>query len=989
MKTIRGRLAAAIAALAAALAPCAIAAAGAARDTPAALLLGAYQHTEWKTEDGIPADIQDMAQTPDGWLWIGTGNGVFRFDGVRFERAPGALGQARALALFAAPNGDLYVGLYMGGLMVLHPDGRVEDIPGADGPTLGPLGSFEMDGDGSLWAMGSAIYRWDGKRWHTVDDDQAWYDSPTGSILLAPDGTMWAAYDKGVKRFDRASGRFVLVDRRGGSLSLAPDGSVWILPFRGAQAERLSAPVGAGARPARFNPSGSRFAGLFDAGGTLWKLNCPEAVCLRAAQPGADALHAAPPGALPLSGVESHHILEDREGNVWVATERGLDRFRPARLQQSGLARSTTRMSIAADAEGRIWAADARTGTLWELGAGRLPQTVPGAPVSMVVPGHDGSVLLAGQRSIWRQAGGRRSAIALPPGADGKPRDRTLLVMADDGRILWAAAPDMGLNGWDGQRWRPSAELGMTDKLYMLIPGRRGQMWLARAGGELVFYDNGKRTHYDAAALGNLTGIFPGDEIVVGGDRGVGVLVDGRIRQLHAADPEVLRGVSGQAVTPDGDRWFNGAAGVVHVRAADWRRALAAPDAPLRYELFGPGDGYPGRAQVEGARPSARSADGRLLWFMGTEGIAVLDSAAIRRNGVRPQPRVEAVLAPRGASAAAPAGEVVVAPGAERIGIRFTAPSLRMPERVRFAYRLDGFDGGWQDSGARRMVEYTALPPGAYVFRVRAYNEDGLASAEDATVALRIAPTLAQSTWFRALLGALLLALAVLLYRYRVRYLTARLGERLRVKAAERERIARTLHDSFLQSLQAVLMRLDAAAARLTDTAARRELETIRAHANDALVEGRGHLQELRARDLVELDEAIGRSLEQLRATVPGVAFTLRVQGERRPLVAAVEEEAGDIAREALRNAAAHAGARTIHVILGYGKRALTVSVADDGAGLPEEVAQSGGRPGHWGLAGMRERAERIGGLLAVDSQPGHGVTVRLAVPARRAYRER
>ena len=985
MKTIRRRLAAAMVVLAGMLALCAGARAG--QDTPPAILLGAYQHSEWKTEDGIPADIQDMAQTRDGWLWIGTGSGVFRFDGVRFERAPGALGQARALALFAAPNGDLYVGLYMGGLMVLHPDGRIEDVPGADGPTLGPLGSFEMDADGSLWAMGSAIYRWDGKRWHTVDDDQAWYDSPTGSILLAPDGTMWAAYDKGIKRFDRASGRFVLVDKRGGSLSLAPDGSVWILPFRGAQAERVAAPVGAGARPARFNPSGSRFAGLFDAKGNLWKLNCPQALCLRAAQPGADVLRAAPPGALPLSGVESHHILEDREGNVWIATERGLDRFRPARLQQAGLSRSTTRMSIAADGEGRIWAADARTETLWELRAGRLPEAVAGPPVTMVVPGADGSVLLAGRRSIWRQGRGQRAEIPLPPGADGKPRDRTLLVMADDGRILWAAAPDMGLNGWDGQRWRPSAELGMTNKLYALIPGRRGQMWLGRAGGELVFYDNGKRTHYDAAALGNITGIFPGDEIVVGGDKGFGVLAGGRIRQLRTDDPEVLRGVSGQVLTPDGDRWFNGVAGVVRVRAEDWRRALAAPDTLLRYELFGPGDGYPGRAQVEGNRPSARSADGRLLWFMGTEGIAVLDSAAIRRNEVRPQPRVQAVLTAAGALA--PDGEVGIAPGAGRIGIRFTAPSLRMPERVRFEYRLDGFDRGWQDNGARRMVEYTALPPGAYVFRVRAYNEDGLASADDASVALRIEPTLAQSAWFRALLGALLLALLVALYRYRVRYLTARVSERLRVKTAERERIARTLHDSFLQSLQAVLMRLDAAAARLTDTSARRELETIRAHANDALVEGRGHLEELRARDAVELDGAIGRSLEQLRATAPDVEFILRVQGERRPLDQAVAEEVGDIAREALRNAAAHAGARTVRVILGYGKRALTVSVADDGAGLPEEVARSGSRPGHWGLAGMRERAERIGGLLAIDSQPGRGVTVRLAVPAKLAYRER
>ena len=946
--------------------------------------LGAYQHAQWNAENGAPADIRSLAQTTDGWLWLGTTGGLYRFDGVHFERATGTLGHVRIHEMYAAPTGELYVGVYGGTLMVLHPDGRIVEVPGSDGPTIGTISTMVQDGDGSLWAIGNAIYRWNRKTWQVVDADPLWQTTDIRSLALDADGTVWAAHDRGVRRRVRGTDAFVAVagDGKGGGLTLAPDGGVWLFPKEGDRLRKLGT-AAAAKRPARTNPSGSRFSGIFDASGALWKLRCPQPVCIEHAAVSAASTprFTERAEAWQLSGTEPRQILEDREGNVWIATQRGLDRFRPSRLVRAGLPTDGAPISMAADAEGRLWAADGIAGTLWQVAPDGAARVVPGPEVSIVVPDGRGGVLLGGRRTIWRETGGKRSAIPLPPGKDGKPLDRRVFVLIDDGKVLWVATPDTSLIGWVDGKWRTWQEFGLEDRIYVLAPGGSGQLWMAQAGGKLLHYDNGKLTHLDAAAAGFVTGIFHGPQPAIGGDGGFGVFIDGTLRMLRAANPDVLRGVSGMVVTPDGDRWLNGAAGIVHVRGADWQRALARPQDELRYELFDAIDGYPGRALVETSLSSAASADGRRLWFIGSEGVAALDTGALQRNAVRPAPVFKGVATARGTLA--PAGTVHIPAGAERFGIQFTAPALRMPERMRFEYRLDGFDRDWQDGGTRRAADYTNVVPGTYRFFLRAYNEDGMASAADAVLPLVVEPSLAQTLWFRVLCALALAALGMAAYRYRVRYLTARLTERLRVKTAERERIARALHDSFLQSLQALLMRLDAVTAKMPEDAPpRRELERIRDHADAAIVEGRGHVAELRGGDAADLEAQLERCANELRAAHEGVAFTVRVAGARRALRADVLQEAADIAREALRNAAMHARAGTVCVTLDYGKRRFALDVADDGCGF--DPAQA--RPGHWGLAGMRERAARIDGRIGIDSRPGSGATVTLDVPAKRAY---
>jgi signal transduction histidine kinase len=310
-----------------------------------------------------------------------------------------------------------------------------------------------------------------------------------------------------------------------------------------------------------------------------------------------------------------------------------------------------------------------------------------------------------------------------------------------------------------------------------------------------------------------------------------------------------------------------------------------------------------------------------------------------------------------------------------------------MPERVRFRYRLEGVDDDWRDAGTRRTAYYTRLGPGRYRFVVSAANEDGVWNATGAAVDVAIAPTFVQSAPFKALCAAVLVAAAWLLYRLRLRRATLRLRGLLQERAGERERIARALHDTLMQSVQALLMLFEHARVRLPDDCPDLPLiDRTLDQARNALREGRDELTALRgaaapAQDLVGALVPLGRILgEQF-----GVRFAVQVDGQRRPLCRDVAQEACFIAREALQNAFRHARATVVTLEVAYAADVFELRVRDDGKGITQAL-----RPGHWGLAGMRERAAAIGGRLDIGpgcakTAPG-GTLVALTVAASQAY---
>jgi signal transduction histidine kinase/ligand-binding sensor domain-containing protein len=964
-----------------------------------AIEAGDYHHTRWTAEEGAPQAIRAMAQTADGWLWLGTRDGLYRFDGLHFTRYPlaPALGLNRnlILSLHAGPRGELYIGRAAEGISVLQPDGRVRELP--PGPARGRvIEALAVDADGSVWIVSEGIYRLQDGHWQAIEDGGAGAGHDVRSFVLDSHGQLWMSRETSTWRLNRQSGRVERILDLGGDLLSAPDGRLWLMSGDGAV--RPVTQPGAAPAPLPIVPEALP-TGQFAPDGALWTLRCPDWPCVlpdAARRQGAYKL-GGPAGAglhLPdqMSGKTPATILVDREGATWIGTESGLDRFRRKRIVRTGLDGDGANYSLATDAEGRVWAAHTPTGELWLLLPDRAVPVRPRHPVTVLARDAGGALLLGGKRSIWRNGRDGVQELPLPPGPGGKPVDMRMMGILDDGKVLWTATLETGLIGWRGGNWHPRADFNLPSKIYQSGRAGPGQLWLATGDGQLFHYDvatNRRRPPVDIRALGITAAIFPGAELVLSGDNGTGIVRGGALSMLRAADPNALRNVSGLVVDANGDRWLNGAAGLVHVRAADWARSAADPALPLRCEVFDGLDGYPGRAVFENRAPSAWSADGRMLWLVTTGGVVRVDTANLDRNRIAPVPMILSLSTDK-ASVPLDAREhpaIRLAAGTERLRIDFTAPSLRMPERVRFETMLEGVDAEWQDAGTRRTAFYTSVKPGDYVFHLRAVNEDGVRSTADAVLPFVVEPTFRQTAWFKLLAAAALAMLLFLAYRYRVRYLTRRVAERMHVKMAERERIARTLHDTFLQTVQSLLLRVDAIAAGLPkDDGTRRQLETVVDHAGSALGEGREQLQELRSGGGDALEDLLDSTVGQLRAVHVGITIGLRTEGQRRPVRPDVAGEAAAIAREALHNACIHAAAGQVRAVLSYAAGSLALSVSDDGRGIDGEVLRKGAAAGRWGLVGMRERAQRIGAALDIAEGSEGGTVVRLTVPAARAY---
>jgi signal transduction histidine kinase len=323
--------------------------------------------------------------------------------------------------------------------------------------------------------------------------------------------------------------------------------------------------------------------------------------------------------------------------------------------------------------------------------------------------------------------------------------------------------------------------------------------------------------------------------------------------------------------------------------------------------------------------------------------------------------------------------------------IDYTALSLSVPEKVRFRYRLakglKGANGDWQDAGARREAFYTNLSPGNYRFSVMACNNDGVWNPAGATLAFAILPAFHQTLGFFGLCAVALAGLAWSAYRWRVRQVRASLHRRFEERLDERTRIARDLHDTLLQGFMSASMQLYAAVEELPpEEPARSHFDRVQELMRHVIEEGRGALRGLRSPEgsVDDLETSLSRVPSELGIPVD-TAFRVVAEGRSRPLLPVVRDEIYSIAREALVNAFRHAGAARIEVEIEYAARQLRVVVRDNGRGIDADVLRAG-RKDHWGLSGMRERAERIGARLQVWSRAGSGTEVELAVPNAVAF---
>jgi signal transduction histidine kinase len=623
--------------------------------------------------------------------------------------------------------------------------------------------------------------------------------------------------------------------------------------------------------------------------------------------------------------------------------------------------------------------------TLWRMAGDRLVVQPNPLDAAVMARAPDGSLVLGGSGGIERHRSGGVERIPLPPvplpaGAPLALRD---LVAGNDELLAWVAGH--GVWEYRGGQWHRPEPKGKG--AIAAAFDAAGRSYRGYAGNRLVIADGASVRELgatDGLDVGRLRFILPGDTLLVSGDRGTALLHDGRFQPLQASVPAGLGLVSGIVGGPDGTRWLNTANGMFRVAAPDWARTMADPRVPLRGRLLDALDGYLGGAESTWlSNTMFMAADGR-LWFAGERGLAWLDPRAVTVNPATPDVELLGVTA--NGQRYRPDDRIELGTGAADVALDYTSPSLRMPQRVTFRYRLLGADTAWEDAGTRRTAFYKHLGPGNYAFEVVAVNESGVPSRRATTLHFHIAPRLAQTAWFQALCALTLLAAVALAWRVRMRRLAARLEDRFRVRVRERESIARSLHDTFLQSVQGLLLSMQSVTMKLpADSAARSEFDALLERAERVLVEGRDEVKGLRGEFASSVDfwQVLQRDVGLVIPHAAARLSLLRPEAIDR-LHAPLRHDVYAIAREAVTNALRHtAGAVTVEC--GAGPKAFTLCVADTGAGLG---AFRTGKAGHFGLTGMRERAAQIGARLQIEDGEGGGTRVLLTVPASLAYPE-
>jgi signal transduction histidine kinase len=378
----------------------------------------------------------------------------------------------------------------------------------------------------------------------------------------------------------------------------------------------------------------------------------------------------------------------------------------------------------------------------------------------------------------------------------------------------------------------------------------------------------------------------------------------------------------------------------------------------------------------------------RHLWISRSEGVWTIDPAHIARNPVAPIVSIED-LSCNGTHYDV-GSSVTLASGSRNLQIGYTAALLTHPERVRFRYRLLGVDEGWQEAGQRRQAYYTNLSPGPYEFQIMAANEDGVWSRSSAVLKFKVVPAFYQRLGFKIVAGIVVLSLLALAFFMRLGQLHRRYRREVEMRHAERERIARDLHDTLLQGAQALLFRVHMwEEERGVPESLRAEMAAVSHQTKAMIIEGRERIVKMRRSDANPADLVDSLTVMGSESAVEeGPKFEVRVTGDPRILTVDTKEQLLDIAREAVRNAYQHAAAARVEVHLEYRKRSLIMRITDNGQGFNCDAAARRGESRHFGMKGMRERAQQLGAEFRIHSEIDFGTRIEVIVPARVAFRD-
>jgi len=967
-----------------------------------------YGHTAWRMQDaafdGVPNAI---TQTTDGYLWIGTTAGLLRFDGVRFVVWKAPNGQApqdtRINALLGASDGSLWIGTPSG--LSHFQDGKLIDYS----PVAVGISSIIEDHAGTIWVARYRIRDEKGPLCRVAGNSLQCYGKADGipahyAVGLAEDrlGNLWVGspvlfrgrpgsfetyFAKELKPFEGNPG---VTD-----IAAGPAGSIWaalqgVGPKLGLQ-HYADGQWSSYVVPGFDGASAEVHTLLFDRDGSLWAGTQKQGIYR--IHDGVAENYRAVDG---LSGDTINGFYQDHEGNLWVATEGGLDFFRDTRVvdfsMRDGLSTNAT-ASVVARQDGSVWIGNQGSVDILrnnKFSAMTRGKDLPGETVGALFEDHLGQLWAGVDHGLFLYQNGKFQEIKKPDGTVLADHDAVNAIVEDGQHNIWASTGGDLHHLFRIQDQRVQEEIPLEGLPYAkwLAPDKAAGVWIATTSHQLAHYRAG---HLEVMSL-------PGG----GSQRTLSIYRDSDDSVLVATSDGLFRWSAGKfillgrenglpcasifsAIRDDQDSlWLHTQCGIVQIAETELAQWRQQPDREISMRVFDAFDAArPGNACCQ--PKSSKSPDGK-IWFVNGSMLQMVDPGHLYRNNQPPPVHIEELVTDRKVYQA---GDGLCLPPLIRdLQIDYTALSFTVPQKVRFRYKLEGHDATWQDPGSRRQAFYSDLRPGNYQFRVIASNNDGVWNEQGAILNFSVAPAWYQTNWFRILCLVAAALLLWMLYRLRVKQMARAMNARFDERLAERTRLARELHDTFLQTIQASKLIADDALEQPSDSVRMHQaVDRLSVWLGQATEEGRAVLNSLRASTTQgnDLVEGLQRATEDcISSGSMQVAFS--AIGGPREMHPIVRDEVYRIGYEAIRNACVHSGAKQMEVELVYAED-LTIRVADNGKGIDAQVTAKG-KAGHFGLQGMRERAARIGGKLTLDTSATSGTTITLVVPGGIIFRK-
>jgi signal transduction histidine kinase/ligand-binding sensor domain-containing protein len=932
--------------------------------------LAGYGRQSWSMESGLPQNtVQALAQTRDGYVWLGTEAGLARFDGIAFtvfDKTTGpALPGNDIRCLLATADGSLWIGTSEG--LARWSGGTVTAWTTHEGLPGNAILSLSVDARGALLVTTeSGVVGIEGGRVVPVALDKLESPPPGESPIFSAE----------------------LAD---GSHAQATGSTVTLIE----SGKEVSLSVG------RELPGNRVQALMADREGGLWI-----GTNAGLARVGGGRLEVLP-AYDPLAAASVLALMEDREGDVWVGTEtNGLDILRDQRFHtldmRAGLSSDAT-TAVVEDHEGTLWVGTDGGGLNALSGSGgarslktlRVSDGLASNVILSLAAAPNGDLWVGTPDGLNRV---REGMVETFTSADGLPDDFIRSLLADGDGSLWIGTR-RGLVHWTNaatvegpvhmETFTHANGLG-SDLVGAMAHDANGDLWVATLNGlsRLRGRTVTNFTKADGLSSDVVTALLRENGLLLIGTEDHGWDVWDGAHFLPAAGSGPLKEETVRAILDDGrgHLWFATANGIAR---CDWN-AVAGAAGCADWLTFGPADGLRSRETAANSHPSAwRSHDG-LLWFATPKGLVEADPAHFPVNTLPAPVEMERFAVDDQSQPLHGAGSWTrVEAGRVHFEFDYAGLSFVAPLKVRYRYRLEGFDRAWTEAGARRAAYYTNIPPGKYTFRVQAANNDGVWNTAGASLSFQLEPHYYQTIWFYLALLAAAIAGVILLLRLRLH----RAEREFRAVLGERSRIAREIHDTLAQGYVGISVQLEVLAELLRrnklDEAAV-QLKQTSAYVREGLADARQSIWALRTQDAGEATLPV--KLRQMADAAAGDGLMSRcsVFGVFRALPAETERELLRVAQEAIHNVRRHAAASELRVQLEYGAETIVLEITDNGRGGALENEQPAG---HFGMTGMRERAAAIGGTLEVESPPGKGTTVRLSVrlraPAQETRKER